>query len=442
MRISPRRRSENGSALVAVLMMGGIIGIAMASYLGLASNQNRAAMRSEYFNAVMPLVEAGIEEGMTQLNHTNVLSADNWASYPSGLVLSNGVALAGQQFVKTRSFGEGSYTVAISGAASPVVVSIGAILPPMATNTIYRSVRATTTGGALFAKGMVAKAGIRWVGNIWSDSFDSQDPAYSTNGRYDSSKRKDNGSVGAVNGNITMGGGEIYGNVYTGPAGTVSGGTVGNTPWIAGNNSGIQSGHYVNNLNVSFPDVQAPWSGGAWTPSGGSATITTMAGTTVTANYTHILDTGDYQLSSIPNGEKMLVRGDARLYVTGDIDMKGQSQITIASTGSLKMYVGGDCELSGNGVLNDTADALKFSLFGLPGCTSIRMHGNAAFTGTIYAPQASFDAGGGGNNDYDCVGAVIVNDVNMNGHFTFHYDENLGNNGPRSMFLVTSWNEI
>lgn len=49
---------------------------------------------------------------------------------------------------------------------------------------------------------------------------------------------------------------------------------------------------------------------------------------------------------------------------------------------------------------------------------------------------------GGGNNSYDIVGSAIVDTAKFNGHFNFHYDENLGVNGPRTAFVVTSWREI
>jgi choice-of-anchor A domain-containing protein len=91
--------------------------------------------------------------------------------------------------------------------------------------------------------------------------------------------------------------------------------------------------------------------------------------------------------------------------------------------------------------MNGTGDALRFGLYGLPTCSEIKFTGNASFTGTIYAPQATLKDSGGGNDVYDTVGAVIVGAVTMNGHTQFHYDENLGRNGPRSTYLVSTWNE-
>ena len=104
--------------------------------------------------------------------------------------------------------------------------------------------------------------------------------------------------------------------------------------------------------------------------------------------------------------------------------------------------MGGSADLGGNGVINSTASATRFAMWGLPTCTNVSLGGNAEFTGTIYAPQAHLHASGGGNNQYDIVGSAIVGSAKFNGHFLFHYDEDLGKNGPRSAFVVTGWSEI
>ena len=50
--------------------------------------------------------------------------------------------------------------------------------------------------------------------------------------------------------------------------------------------------------------------------------------------------------------------------------------------------------------------------------------------------------GGGGSSDYDCVGALVINSAKLNGHFKFHYDENLGRTQGPVQYKVASWNEI
>jgi hypothetical protein len=518
MRVSnSHRQNERGAVLPMALFTCLVIGITMAAYLDLASSQHRAVVRSAAWNSAIPVAESGLEEALTHLhlNRTN-LSANNWQTAGSGLTLSNGVALGGLQYYQQRNLGDNRYLVAISGAIAPVITSQAYVKAPLTGAEIVRTIQVSTAGGALFARGMVAKGNIEWTGNILSDSFDSQDPTGSTGGRYDLAKRRDSGSVGSVEGTFAMGGGIIYGSANIGPTGTFSlgGGVVGDSAWIGGGNSGIQAGHFSDDLNLSFPDVVAPFTS-AVIPPGGFVTNTTYStnlspvaslsypfvyvglvvtnsvtavtypsGTpypvvtnvtttgsgrgrgrsaSYTTNYTFtqfeyftnatttnissqyydmVLDSGDYSVLSIPNGSQVLIRGNARLYVAGDVDMQGLSQIQIATAGSLNMYVAGNAKLAGNGVVNHTSDATRFSFWGLPTCTNVELGGNAEFTGTIYAPQAYLHAGGGGSTAYDVVGAAIVGSAKFNGHFLFHYDENLGKNGPRDAFVVTGWAEL
>ena len=79
---------------------------------------------------------------------------------------------------------------------------------------------------------------------------------------------------------------------------------------------------------------------------------------------------------------------------------------------------------------NTSGHADRFYLFGLPTCTSITLGGNGNFYGAIYAPEATFNLGGGGINTWDFVGSSVTGSVLMNGHFNFHYDENLQRLGP------------
>lgn len=490
--------------MIALLTLA-IVAMSLGSYLVIIGNQNRSVLRSMQWNAAIPICEAGIEEALAQLNTRDVTNFTGWTG-------SNTV------YRMERSIGSGHYIVGIDTnlPASPVIVATGYARDPAAganASFVQRTVRVTTQRNGLFARGLVAKGNISWSGNIFVDSFDSLDPNYSTAGRYDPTKTKDNGSIGSNNGNLLLGGGLVYGAASTGPNGSLTNGTVGSAAWVnnSSNAGKVQDGRYNNDMNLLFPDVTAPFSGGYLTPGPGTVSTTniitstnnlsswavptttntitgiwtsnlvsypigapfvasnktvTVKGNKSTTNWTYsatnwiyasnsystnvasesyayVLDTGNYQLSSLglSGQNKMLVRGDAVLNLTGAMAMTGQSEIDIAAGASLKIYVAGNVDLKGNGIMNANIDSLKFGLFGLPTCTSIDLGGNASFTGTIYAPQAAFSAGGGGSDQYDCVGAVIANTISMNGHFSFHYDEALGRSGPGGGFVITSWNE-
>lgn len=506
-----RARNQAGSVLLISVLTLAIIAMGLGGYLVIIGNQNRSVMRSMQWNAAIPLAEAGVEEALAQLNNRNITNFTGWS-------LTNGLRRM------QRTVGNGLFIVTLDTnlSTSPVILATGYAPEPSnagmvgGLNQVYlqRTIRVTTQQNNLFARGMVSKSDINWTGNIFTDSFDSLDPNYSTAGRYDSAKARDNGSIGANSGNLNLGGGKVYGSASTGPTGSLNNGTVGTATWVNdGANSGkVQSGRYNNDMNLEFPDVTEPFTGGYFAPIPGTVSqtniitstnnvsswlvpvttntvtgiwttnlasypigspyvlsnkVVTVKGNKSTTNtffsatnwiaaaysyttnvalqiYDYVLDTGNYQLSalSLSGQAKVLVRGDAILYIKGSFSMAGQSQIEIAAGASLKVYVKDSVSLQGNGIMNANIDALKFGLYGLPTCTSISLGGNASFTGTIYAPQAAFSAGGGGNNQYDCVGAVIANSISMNGHFSFHYDEALGRSGPGQGFVITSWNEL
>ena len=50
--------------------------------------------------------------------------------------------------------------------------------------------------------------------------------------------------------------------------------------------------------------------------------------------------------------------------------------------------------------------------------------------------------GGGGTSSYDFIGASVSRTVTMNGHFKFHYDENLRRIGMGRGFVPTNWKEV
>jgi hypothetical protein len=424
-------RREAGSALVMTLVLGTVLGIGMMAYLTLIDNQDRAIRRAESWNYEIPVAEAGVEEALTQIwfNRYN-LGTNGWG-------LTNNAYTKARVMVTNYAY----YVVGISNVQPPVIYSDGYVRIPRSPQYLPpRTIRVTVGPNAFFKKGMVAKGTITMSGGVVVDSFDSADPAFSTGGRYDSAKAKDGGDIATVTGAagaIDVGGGEVYGHASTGPGGSVvpgSGGAVGSRTWQNAGNTGVQPGWFTDDMNADFPDIPAPFTTGASPASG------TFNGT----NYTYLLGTGNYLMTSLSmSGQnKMGVSGTAVLYVTGNFSMAGQAMIYITVGGSLQLYVGGSVSLSGNGIMNYNAGTTNFALYGLPSNTSISMSGNAALTGTIYAPQAAFSLHGGGNNNYDFVGASVTASVSMNGHFNFHFDESLARNGPAMGVIVTSWREL
>jgi hypothetical protein len=427
--ISPRR--EQGNTLVLTLVMILTIGTVLASYLGLIGSRYRVTVRSQAWNTTMPVLEAGIEEALTHLqDDLNNPGANGWQLR----------TISGQQvYSKQRTFTDGSYFLvniynATPGASNtPYVYSTGFVPSPLSSSSfISRTAKVVGTNQPLFTFAIGAVSTIQMNGNgLASDSFNSSNPALSTNGQYDPSKTSTNGSVASVYGPVDFGNHSIAGSLDLGASATS---TV---------SSSQVSGSINNDFNVSFPDVVLPttsWIPEATTLVGGI----TIAGITVGGTPTYDFTTsGDYYISGssdiqVEPGVTVRVRVDATTFNPSNIHILSTNGIS----GTLIVYqVSGSASMSGN-VTVDSGRARNFYYYGLPGVTSITYGGNSSFIGVVYAPEANLTLNGGGSNN-GLIGASITKSINaMNGHYNFHFDEDLLSAGPSRAFVVTSWKEL
>jgi hypothetical protein len=444
-------RRQQGNVLLVTLLTCALVGFGLASYLVLVSSQNHSVMRSLAWNSAIPLVEAGAEEALTQLYYNGItnLSANGWEA----------TSEYGGSYYKRRQLGDSYFEAFITPTDPPVIHCHGYVPVPLQPGTfvgmilanviggdtartpgyVKRRVRLTTRNDALFAKGLVAKGQINLNGNnVSTDSFDSEDPNYSDNGKYPAGaanrhKVKDKGDVATNSGlinSLDVGNADIKGHVATGPGGTVAigpNGAVGDKNWVESGRKGIQPGYVTDDMNVDFKPVQE-FNRSYTTPGGNS-------------EYTYVLGTETYQLSSFSG--KVLVEGKAVLHVTHSINFSGNDLIEIAPGGSLEIFMSGaSASFAGNATWNENGSALNLQYWGLPGNTSVSISGNGSFTGTIYAPSAHLTLNGGGKDNYDFVGASISQTVSMNGKVQFHYDEALERLGPDRGYVVNSWNEL
>ncbi|HWX19614.1 MAG TPA: hypothetical protein VN578_06880 [Candidatus Binatia bacterium] len=423
-----------GSVLVIALGIIFVLGLGLSSYLLLMRWQYVSVTRSQAWNAALSMAEAGAEEALAQLNPSALLFSTNINSGANGWsLLSDGMYHAPR-----GTLTDGYYDVAITADTLPTIYSTGYVTIPSLSATLYRTLKVGTGFGSLFRGPMAARVNVDLKGNkITTDSFDSLDPAHSTNGLYDPAKRKAGGDVATTLGVINVQNANIMGTLYTAPGGSFTigpQGSVGDVAWVSGGQSGVEAGHYKNDFNMDFPDVLPPYQTG----------LPPVDGTVGGTNYTWVLGNGNYMYTqgngaNFNSDDTILVQGSARVYVTGNFVMHDGASIIIAPGASLELYVGG-ANTSISTVYN-AGNCATFNYFGLPGNTSIGLTGNASFLGTIYAPNANLTLSGGGNNTLDYQGAVSVNTISMNGHFNFHFDENLKRSGPMRGYQITSWGE-
>lgn len=564
--------AEGGNVLLMTVIITSIIAGTLAAYLTLVHTAHRLTQSSQTWNSLIPTVEAGLEEAMAHLNNLGAATnraVDGWSK----------TNVAGTSYVyRERNLGDQSFKVLITEERAPTIRSFAFGSSTLITNEVDRQVKVDTFRLAGLWNGMVAKGLISLGPGSIMDSYNSGDPRYNTNGRYDPTKAKDNSFVGSVNADVvsTGSGGDIHGVVGTGPSGSVTGVDVGTSAYLNGGGKGIQPGAYYNDLSASFPDVSAPFASAAAATPGtytnitytyGSGTVSnattfpspaptngvttnyttvntvtlpsplpalittnfinytitnwpgatnapittnttavtgatsppasgtyvppvnvvinvvkyrgkwttnqtysynsivdytykqstysytnetyTYATTTTTTNisttyYDYLLGDGNYMnnLVSLSGSRQIYVAGNATWYITGNFKLGGSSSLIIAPGASLNLYVGGSADFRGNGVVNPNDSSLSFQLWGMPTCTSVTLAGNGQLTGTMYAPSATLYGRGGGSDVLDHSGAAVMNAVNFNGHYNFHYDELLGDQDDEVKYYLGSWEEM
>ena len=474
MRIRTNQTKNQGSVLLVTLCTAWVIGIALVSYLTLVANQNRTTYHSQSWSGCIPVLEAGIEEALTQLNYNNGEGVTNAASH-GWTLMTNGY------YYKSQIVGpatDGTYyevTIDPNAAgtpATPIIISQGYVPAPGNTgtpmgggDTAFGMILGTVSGqstpamisrtvkvGTLLQKSGGGKGGINTKGTISFsggslDSFDSSDTNSFPGGKYVSANRKANGqavSNSSATNAIAVGTGHIYGSVTTGPgAGTVSvgSGAVGDLAFNA-NPTGthIQDYHQTGDANVQFDDVTAPFLFGS-----GSAPVS--GGWVGGTNYTWVLDAAvnskfNWATIALNSTQRMVVTGgDVTLYLSGDFRINGglvPAYVYVAPGASLKVYVTGTTSVAGGGIVNGTGLARNLSVYGL-GTAALTwpFSGSSAFIGTVYAPYALLNFSGTAGAS----GSFSANRVALSGGASIHYDESLSV-GTDPQYVASSWNEI
>ncbi|MDB6064494.1 MAG: hypothetical protein JWR26_702 [Pedosphaera sp.] len=464
---SNANRNE-GSVLLVTMTVLAVAAIALGSYLLVIQNQTASVSRSQTWNSAIAVSEAGVEDALGLINKdapfisngawdwTNSARFDGWTPFANGATSRSRTVYGTSTYnvtVTVTNLGsppEIASTASVpltqapwvfSSLASPFVAAGNVQTTTTQPSMLTRKVKVQTVLVPLFTAAVITKSNFNMNGNSTTvDSFDSTNVLYSLNGQYSPLLRRANGDIATdsgVIGDINLGNGNIYGHVYTG-AGTAqssvaigSQGAVGDLTWNT-SHTGIQSGYWNGNFNVTIPDVPAPTFSPFPLPAASNGVIT--------------LNGGTYNVTSVPN-TPLNITGPTKLWVQGSFTPSG---LTIASTNnaSLSLFVGtanasgnDSISIGGNGALNSPGLAENFQIFGLPSLTSITFSGNAGFSGTIYAPEAALSGNGGGNNTLDTVGAMIVKSVTLNGHWNFHYDEALRTRGKSRGWIAKNWTE-
>jgi len=427
-----KQLSERGSVLMVTLFVTSTMLIGIGSYLLLVRAQYVSVARSQAWNASMTMAEAGVEEALAQLNPGALdktimvdRTANGWGS-----------PVAGFYGPVSRTVTNGSsYSVVFSDTTFPSIYSTGYVTVPNISARLARAICVLTTNVPLYNVAFAARTNIDLNGNGPSaNSFNSTLTNLSSNGRYTSSKTSTNGDIAVLYGTVDLGNHDVYGDVFLGPTASLNSGT----------NQVFGTVH--TDYSYDFPDVIPPVNMTIWPPAPPS--LLAPLGLNFAPDgisYTYVfLSSGDYTIPASVGTASVYVGTNAhvRLYLLNTVT----DTVKVAGNGvdvgaKLTMYVGTANFTIGGGNI-DGGRASFLAYYGLPSNSSISLNGNGTFTGTVYAPDAAMTLSGGGSNDYDFVGSCIAKSVSINGHFQFHFDEDLLTSGPSRGYTATHWSEI
>lgn len=403
-----KQPSNRGSALVITMVIGVILLLTLSSYLMLVGTQKKLVTRSECWNASLTMAEAGAEEALAQMNGSpGDFSANAWGV--SGVVYGP----------MARNLEGGSYSVIISNTVKPVIYTTGIVKEPVTGDSIARRVKINTTRQGLINVAMGAKHDVTFVGSgMATDSWNSHDPNLSTGGLFDPAKTSTNGDVASLEGLVDISNHSINGSLYLGPTATYT------SP------SNQVTGKIYRDSNIEFPDVNLPAVSWVIAPLNlGIHTFTTSGNFTISDRSPIVVNAGVIVALNVTTGGN---------YNPSSVQIHGGT----TNSGTANIYLNGPNNATING--NTAADASNrpenFYYYGLGSLNNITMGGGTSFAGVIYAPGAKLILNGGGSGN-NLIGAVIVDSVQMNGHYNFHYDESLATNGP-ARFVATSWQEL
>jgi hypothetical protein len=464
-------RPERGSVLIVSLILSAIIAISLTSYLNISVGSLRLANRAYYLNAAQNLVDTGLERALWSLN--NEYQYPSGANWTQGGFTSPSLNVYRGTFPTTSEYASGYYELS-GGVKGQVKVWVGGYNPPTVM-TWHAVAQATITLGngstltkmaeaylqqrSFSDRGMIARNGISFNGNVVIDAWRSRGSPYSlaTDIPYSTSVRLAQAQIASPK-LVTLQNADVYGfaaigsNTVTydatnqlgidcGPSGRLRG----VFPPGSGSGPGIDNTRVTCDFTCSFPDVNPP-----------TGSITALAAFT-TGSYT--LGSGQWSVPSISlgGGTDGVVVGptatNATLVVYGDISLSGGAKIKIYPGSTLKVYSDGNVTITGaSGIENGTSTVPNnpdcFTMLGLrtetqvvavPSSTQLwDVQGTGHLSCVIFGPNANIEVNGTG----DTYGSIVGNRVDMVGSGNFHQDLSLASNLITGLWKVLKWREL
>jgi hypothetical protein len=413
-------RNKTGSIMVVAMIFATIAAVGIGSYLRLVAAEMRFANAQFYSNASLNLAEAGVEEALYAINR-KAWSDEDWGPGPRLIDrekrfenIDLGAGATGEFIVRVLNF----------SGSNPMVIAEGRVFS--SGRTVSKQIETALQKRTPFANGITSRNGIFLRGNrVFIASYLSSDPL---------GVLRDNGSIASVqvvDEAVDIGNAEIRGWVATGGGNPVwrNNATVGSfeTP-----DGVVDEDRISKDFTSSFPDVEVP------DPE--LIPLTYLGQNEIGDPLVPQYWTADsVHLSGNESEAQLRIRGHVTMIVENDFTMGGNGRVIIEEGASLTLYVGGDLGITGNGIANHPGTPRNLQIYGFgDGINNWSLGGTADLFAAVYAPNANVDIRG----TSEFRGAVVGNQVMLNGNTYFLYDEDLTDLFTEERFAMASWREL
>jgi hypothetical protein len=471
--------NRDGGILVTTLLMVAVMSMLAAATLYRVSSRYASTYQSVCWNEALTSAEAGADLALVTLNKSIAAPDTAWAAWTPGdattfpktyapdipshtgdgntkvyakmevsqigatgwfKVRATGVAelparsVNGLEAARTDTSGVKNHRSVLRKANFLSDVTGGVLALPQMARTV--EVLAMPSASKPYARALLVKTTISLSSGSYTDSFDSSDPAYSTNGQYDHAKRLSHGDV-ATNGDgyySNLQSMYVYGNAAS------NGGEIANTDHVTGS---VSSNFQTVIADVSVPtltNVQA-------SPTIIKGVSASLAAGTAALPKSYILSELTISSSQQVTLSNPTPGADAyiNIYITGNsgISISGAAKIVQEAGVHANIYLAGNIVVSGTGVVNKNNQASYLQVFGITpasGTKSASINGSASFIGILNAPAYALNVSGSAS----FIGAAIAYSANVSGGAAMHYDQALANGpGPSlpTSYTYTNWAE-
>jgi Tfp pilus assembly protein PilX len=397
-----QHRERAGSALMAAVIVVGMVAVMSMAYLQLSLNKNREHKASVDAKRAFYIAEAGLSEAMISIasgNSGNVGSASVPARFGDGVF-----------YVTATDEGNGKTTLTSTGMAGCGRSAISTVID------------VKTQGVA--ALGVFSDGTVTIGKNALIDSFDSRQGSYASQhpalppllGAPTTSRVASNGDIivhgtksGGLLGSVLSTPTSIYGYVQPGPTGSV----------LRDGNVLITGSTAPSEKRIALPEIEVP-------------SVRSAGDVTVTQHGPFSLSSGEfgYGTLKLATNTRTEIVGPANVVVNG-LELAPQAQLTFdARNGPIRVYVQDHLDLQpGSSIVSTSQDPTAVALL-ISGGASADRNGDGiadppvaiaaagSFFGTMYAPNATITV----PSTLAVYGAIAAKQIALQANAQVHFD--------------------